>query len=107
MNFWSLYLENVLFTGDPGMDERYENKIEKCGPNDTYIQNPNDPYAPNPDKYRHGVLSLGIGPISIGYDSEKIRYFIQNMAVHNMTGSNYFRYDKKKKDKWYFQFGGW
>jgi RHS repeat-associated protein len=109
LNFGFGYLENVLFTGDPGLyeEDRYDERIEKCGPNRTYIKNPNDPYAPDPDKYRHGVLSIGIGPISFGYDSENIRYFIQNMVVHNLTDSRYFRYDKKKKGKWYFQFGGW
>jgi RHS repeat-associated protein len=102
-------VENILFTGDPGLKDkdRFERKIEQCGPNKTYIQNPDDPYAPNPNKYRHGILSARIGPVSFGLDSEKIRYVIQNMIVHNMTDSRYFRYERWKKDSIYFQFGGW
>lgn len=107
LNFFGLGMENVLFTGDPGLTERYDLDIEKCGDNKTYIQKPGDPYAPDPDKYRHGILSLYIGPLSIGYDSENIRYVIQNLIVHNMTDSRYFRYVREKKGKWYLQFGGW
>ncbi|MDR1227246.1 MAG: FG-GAP-like repeat-containing protein [Prevotellaceae bacterium] len=109
LNLGLLYLENVLFTGDPGLNEkdRHTDKIEKCGPNGTYIQNPNDPYAPDPNKYRHGVLSIGIGPISIGYDSENIRYALQNVITHNITDSPYFRYEREKRGRWYFQFGAW
>jgi len=109
VNYGFTYVENVLFTGDPGLKEgdRHAITIEKCGSQKTYIKKPGDPYAPDPDKYRHGILSFGIGPISFGYDSEKIRYVIQNVLVHNGTKSRYFKYMKEKKDKWYFQFGGW
>lgn len=105
LNVGPLYLENVLFTGDPGLDEkdREKRKIENCGPNDTYVKGP---YG-DPNKYRHGVLSIGLGPVSRGYDSENIRYFFQNMLVHNMTDSPYFRYERQRKGRHYFQFGSW
>ncbi len=109
LNIGPLYLENVLFTGDPGLKEedRFTRRIEGCGPNDTYIQNPDDPYASDPNKYRHGILSIGLGPFSRGYDSENIRYLFQNLTTHNITNSPYFRYEREKKGKHYFQFGGW
>jgi len=54
--------ENVIFTGDPGLDEKTRDKNMDKGPYGTYIRGP---YG-DPDKYRHGVLSIGFGPISIG-----------------------------------------
>ena len=106
--FPGINLENVLFTEDPGLTwkERMGNIDPDKGPNGTYrIKNP---YALHPEKYRHGVLSLGIGPISIGYDSEKIRRGIQHF-IHDLpfVNSPHFEYVPTKKDKFYFQFGGW
>ena len=109
LNMGLINAENVLFTGDPGLDakDRDAIKIEECGPKLTYIKKRGDPYAPDPDKYRHGVLSLGMGPVSFGLDSEKIRYGIQNVIVHNLSGSRFFRYEKGVKDRRYIQFGAW
>ncbi len=108
LNWGPFSVENVLFTGDPGLDhvDRETKRIEECGSNLTYITNPNNPYA-DPDKYRNGILSFRAGPIAIGWDSEKIRYLIQNFTVHNLVSSPYFRYKKEQKDRLYLQFGGW
>jgi len=106
LNFGPLYLENVIFTGDRGMNPEDQYKIDG-GPHGTWAKKPGDPYAPDPDKYRHGVLSLGIGPISFGNDSEWIRDLIQNQIVHRLIGSTYFRYMEDRKDRLYFQFGAW
>ena len=115
-NFFIFHAENVLFTGDPGLngDDRKKEQIEtSCFPffgdnrgKGTYVTNPKNPYA-DPDRYRHGVLSLRIGPVAIGVDAEWIRYFFQNVFIHNITNSPYFRYVKEKKTSLYFQFGGW
>ena len=105
--FTGIYLENVLFTEDPGFDwDDREFHDPKKGPNGTYkIKNP---YALHPEKYRHGVLSLGVGAISIGIDSEKIRRGIQHF-IHDLpfVNSPHFEYVPSKKNKFYFQFGGW
>jgi hypothetical protein len=98
-------LENRLFTGESNPE--FTADIEECVNNPTYIKNPNDPYAPDPNAYRAGILSLRVGPVSIGYDSENIRYVIQNVIVHNLSDSPYFRYMKKKKGRFYFQLGDW
>ena len=98
-----------MFTGDPRLldSDRKAVRIEKCGPNDIYVINENDPYAPDPNKYRHGVLSFGEGPVSFGLDSEKIRDGIQNVIVHNLTDSRYFQYERNVKDKRHIQFRAW
>jgi len=104
LNSNPFYIENVLFTGDPGL----KSKDRRTDDNNEYIINPNNPYA-DPDRYRHGILSLGIGPLSIGYDSEKIRHNIQTF-IHSLPffKSRNFHYLKEWKDKgWFFQFGGW
>ena len=46
------------------------------------------------DKQHHGVLSFGIGPIRIGWDSESIRHTFQNRIAHDRfwmynNGENY------------------
>jgi len=109
LNMGLINTENVLFTGDPGLnpDDRDSRNLERCGNEETYIKKRGDPYAPNPNKYRHGVLSFGMGPVSFGLDSEKIRYGIQNVIVHNLSGSRYFRYERNVKDRRYIQFGAW
>ena len=96
--------EHLSMFGLVNMNARlYDPAVGRFLSPDTYVKGP---YG-DPNKYRHGILSTGIGPISFGYDSEKIRYFIQNMVVHNLTDSRYFAYVKGRKGQWYFQFGGW
>jgi RHS repeat-associated protein len=103
----ALRVENTLFAEDPGLkgEDRAYHEPQR-GPRGTYrIKNP---YALNPEKYRHGILSIGIGPISIGYDSEEIRRDIQNF-IHDLPliKSPYFEYLPNKKRRGYFQFGSW
>ena len=109
LNLFPIRVKSELITGDPGLleEDRYKERIEKCGNNLTYAKKPNDPYAPDPNSHRAGILSIGIGPISIGYDSEPIRYFFQNIITHNITGSPYFRYDRNKKSRFYFDLWDW
>ena len=112
INLGAIRLENAIFTGDPGPSgERFEYTDETLGPYGTYIGSENPYY--NPDKYRHGVLSIGIGPLNIGADTEGIRNFFQN-RVHDMksVASPRFRdlrgtpeYEAMGGDKFYFQFG--
>jgi len=75
------------------------------------------PYIPgpfgNPDKFRNGILYLGIGPLEVGYDSEVIRNLFQNKIAHDrIVKSPYFRdlrgtseYKLMGGDRFYFQFG--
>jgi len=61
------------------------------------------------DKYRAGVLSVGIGPLRIGRNSEQIRKVFQNQFAHTfLTGGDakWFRVlEIKPKWYWYFGFG--
>ena len=97
------YAENIVFTGDPGLRLKDRNIDREAGPNGTYRKGP---YG-DPDKYRNGILSIGIGPFSFGRDSENIRAGIQNW-IHDLPfiKSARFEYMPNKKSKWYFQFGG-
>jgi hypothetical protein len=94
-----------LFTGDPGepgpkgsLGNRVINK--KIGPNGTYAQGP---YG-DPDKYRSGVLYIGIPGFKTGINSEKIRNFFQNTLVHDQKGIPRFQVTATC-DKLYFQIG--
>ena len=94
-----------LFTGDPGepgpngdLGKRALNK--KIGPNGTYAQGP---YG-DPDKYRSGVLYIGVPGYKIGINSEKIRNFFQNTMVHDQKGIPRFQVTETC-DKLYFQIG--
>ncbi len=108
INLVGISIGNSIFTGDPGPSG--EREIDRSsGPYGTYTGK-NNPYG-DPDKYRHGLLYVGIGPIKIGYDSESIRNFIQN-GFHDKIGSPRFRnlcgtpeYEAMGGDKFYFQFG--
>jgi hypothetical protein len=109
INLGGIGFENTLFTGDPGLEERYINT--DVGPNGTYYYDPSDPYATDPNAYRAGVFAIRIGPFSIGLESEKIRAFVQN-GYHNLTDDPYFEdlsdnpnYPQYHKWRFYFQFG--
>lgn len=57
----------------------------------------------DPDKYRAGVLYIGIGPFRIGRNSEEIRDFFQN-RLHKLIGDHLFK--KLDNDpEWYWFFG--
>jgi hypothetical protein len=85
-----------LFTGDRDFrDIDYTD-----GPNGTYVKGP---YS-NPDKYRNGILYLGIAGLRIGWDSEGIRNYFQNTKVHDPMGIPRFKRTNKSGQP-YFQFG--
>jgi RHS repeat-associated protein len=107
INLGPLRIGNLIFTGDPGPD--YETDFFGGDKYGTYVANPYN----DPDKYRHGVIYIGLGPINIGWDSEGIRSTVQN-TFHDWTGSPHFRDlrevdDEYKKGKFFLQFGwvGW
>jgi hypothetical protein len=61
------------FTGDPGL-------------NDAVVQNhtyQTSVYGSDPDKYRAGVLYMGVGPVKAGINSEHVRAVIQNDIIHD------------------------
>lgn len=100
---------NPMFTGDPGLhpDDR---KTDVINGRETYI--PAGPWS-NPDKYRHGILYIGLGPINIGLDSEGIRHLFQNRLAHDrIKVSPYFRdlrgtpeYREMGGHRFFFQLG--
>jgi RHS repeat-associated protein len=105
ISFGPLRIGNTLFTGDPGLNDRNVSEINGYP---TYVKGP---YGEDPDKYRNGILYLGLGSVEIGWDSEAIRNRIQNYWVHQNTNppSPFFRdlrgTDQYAGDKFYFQFG--
>lgn len=48
------------------------------------------------DKQHHGVLSIDIGPFSLGWDSEDIRHTFQNRLAHDWL----WRYNYGDKYPW-------
>jgi len=103
INLGPFSMQLNLFTGDPGLDENKRGvDVNKGGSNGEgeYIQNE---FGDDPDEYRNGVLSFGIGPFSIGYDSENIRNFVQNYTVHKwISDSPYFK-KTNKNSSFFFQ----
>lgn len=101
INAGFLRIGQALFTGDPGLDN-HETYFDENG-NEIYKESP---YG-DPDKYRHGTLYFGLGPIEMGWDSEGIRSFVQN-TFHSLIGSPHFK-DLSDTDQGhsrpYFQFG--
>jgi hypothetical protein len=65
-----------------------------------------EPNGEDPDKYRHGILYFGAGPLSIGWDCEAIRHTLQNIIGHNWISPKtpWFKYIEYQP-KPYFQFG--
>jgi hypothetical protein len=62
----------------------------------------------DPDKYRAGIIYVGLGPLKIGKDSEANRHALQNKLAHDglMHGeSPYFRVLPNRKPKWFWYFG--
>ena len=86
LNAGPLRVGQALFTGDPGLKKEDRDK-EVINGKETYIKSP---YG-DPDKYRHGTFYFGFGPVEVGWDSEKTRNFFQNLVVHNLIGSPYFK----------------
>lgn len=112
INFGPIRVENAIFTGDPGPSgERKRYTIPDYGGIQGTYTGEGNPYEP--DKYRHGVLSFGIGPLNIGADTEGIRSGIQNRFHDTKWGdAPHFRdlrgtpeYEAMGGDKFYFQFG--
>jgi hypothetical protein len=83
INTGLLSLNLNIFTGDPGLDSYQRRK------NIDYIDNHWTYTGRTADKYRAGVLSIGVGPFRIGRNSEKIREVFQNRFAHDiLTGGD-------------------
>ena len=102
INVFPFYIGGSVFTGDPGMEETKTEIEPRAASGLCYVAGP---YG-NPDKYRHGVLYLGAGPISFGWDCEGIRHALQNIIGHNWISPTtpWFKYIKYKP-RLYAQFG--
>ena len=95
-----------LYTGDPGLDHRDRKTYEDPEANgrETYTLNEN---GDDPDRYRAGILYVGIGPIRAGVNSESIRNFFQNRFAHDFLcrgDSPYFKV-LDRPSQGYFYFG--
>lgn len=92
INLFPFYIGGSVFTGDPGMEDLRTEKEPNAAAGLSYIKGPNG----DPDKYRHGVLYFGVGPISIGWDCEAIRHTLQNIIGHNLISPEtpWFKYKK-------------
>ena len=104
INIFPFYIGGAVFTGDPGLEgkTRLVGKEPKAKSGEYYIKGP---YG-DPDKYRHGVLYLGAGPIKLGWDNEDIRHTLQNIIGHNWISPElpwfkFIEYEQKP----YIQFG--
>lgn len=102
INFFPFYIGGSVFTGDPGMNVTSVEDEPLAASGKCYIKGSEG----DPDKYRHGVLYLGSGSLSMGWDSEEIRHSLQNIIGHNWISPQtpwfkYIEYDPK----FYFQFG--
>lgn len=102
INIFPFYIGGSVFTGDPGMEETKTEIEPRATSGLCYVAGP---YG-DPDKYRHGVLYLGAGPISLGWDCEGIRHALQNIIGHNWISPTtpWFKY-RKYKPRLYAQFG--
>lgn len=95
-----------LFTGDPGVshdDRRTYNDPDANG-RETYTLNEK---GDDPDRYRAGILYVGIGPIRAGVNSERLRHFFQNRFAHDFLcrgDSPYFKV-LNRPTQGYFYFG--
>ena len=93
-----------IFTGDPGHER--DSRCTFLDPDSgklTYTLNGD---GDDPDQYRAGILYMGIGPIKIGVNSEKIRHCFQNRFAHDLLcrgDSPYFKVlDRPTKSYIYF-----
>jgi hypothetical protein len=94
-----------MFTGDPGLDPNNRRTYFDKNGRETYGIGAN---GEDPDKYRVGVLSIGLGPFRIGRNSESIRNTFQNKFAHDflMRGkSPYFLRMGNVNPSWYWYFG--
>ncbi|MDR2916030.1 MAG: hypothetical protein LBV74_14595 [Tannerella sp.] len=86
-----------VITGDPGPDgyrniQEYENGQKYYDRNGEY----------DPGKYSEGILYVGIGPVRIGRNSEKIRNYFQNERAHIPNNIPIFPMIPGKKPRWYW-----
>jgi len=91
-----------LFTGDPGF--RKEDRL--AGP---HLDSDNGAYELNldgsdPNKYREGIIYIGIGPIRFGGNNEANRHRIQNRMAHDAIDVPWFQVLEIPNKK-YFYFG--
>jgi len=94
-----------LFTGDPGLsrDDR-RTYIDPSNDRETYTIGAN---GEDPDKYRAGVLYVGLGPLKVGVNSEQVRHVLQNRFAHDFLcqkDSPYFKV-LDRPTQGYFYFG--
>jgi hypothetical protein len=99
LNFLGLQTGMILFTGDPkGAKEEEINGIL------TYVNpDPDNPLSTDVDKYRAGILYIGLGPLKFGINSEKIRNATQNY-LHRIMGWPIFR-ENSGPAKPFWEFG--
>lgn len=95
-----------IFTGDPGLssDDRRTFDDPDSDGRETYTISAN---GDNPDTYRAGIWYVGIGPIKIGANSEKVRDLLQNKLAHDFLckgNSPYFKV-LNRPSRAYFYFG--
>ena len=111
VRFGPLYAGVNFFTGDPGLsnDDRRTFADTDAGGRETYTINDN---GDNPDEFRAGIAYVGLGPLRIGCNSEKIRNTLQNRFAHDLLcrgNSPYFKVlDRPAQTYFYFgtQSGG-
>lgn len=95
-----------LFTGDPGInhDDRRTYNDPEANNRETYTINES---GDDPDRYRAGILYVGLGPVKLGVNSENIRHFFQNRFAHDFLcrgDSPYFKV-LNRPTQGYFYFG--
>ncbi len=95
-----------LFTGDPGLDWKDRQTFSDPSFNNrmTYASNSQ---GNNPNEYRTGAAYAGMGPIKVGWNSEKIRHVIQNRFAHDKLqhGNSPWFQQLDIKPKLYFNIG--
>jgi RHS repeat-associated protein len=97
-----------IFTGDPGLKGSSRNTFHDPDAEGrlTYTLNAE---GNDPDQYRAGLLYFGIGGFYYGFNSEKIRNFIQNRFAHDWLcrgDSPYFKVlDRPEQSYFYFSSG--
>ncbi len=109
IKFGSISVGVNLFTGNPGL-KGGEDGVRKTfedpefGGRETYVLNE---LGDDPDKYRAGVLYVGIGPFRFGRNSEQIRHTYQNRFAHDflMGGDSPYFKVLDIKPSWYFYYG--
>ena len=99
-----LYVGINIFTGDPGLKHEDRKTEFDANGRETYVINDN---GDDPDQFRAGLIYIGAGPFRYGYNSEKIRHFLQNRFAHDFLCGGDTPYFKvlDRPGQHYFYFG--